>query len=71
MIDTPKSLTAVVHVKFNYKESEAKAPDSREIEILSRVLDQASNLPPEMQEIMVKFADYLGGLNGGAESSKN
>jgi len=71
MIDTPKSLTAIVHVKFNYRESEAKAPDSREIEILSRILDQASSLSPEMQETMVKFADYLGGLGDRAEPSQN
>jgi len=67
MIDTPKSLTAVVHVKFNYQEPTGKTPDPREVEILSRILDQASSLSPELQEIMVKFADYLGDLTGGAE----
>ncbi len=67
MIETPKSLTAVIHVKFNYHESEAKTPDAKEIEILSDILDQASNLSPEMQETVVKFADYLGNLAGRAE----
>ena len=67
MIDTPKSLTAVVHVRFNYQESAVKTPDSKEIEILSNILDQASSLPPEMQEVMIKFADYLGKLTGRAE----
>ena len=67
MIETPKSLTAIVHVRFNYQEPEAKAPDRKEVEILSRILDQSSNLSPEMQEIMVKFADYLGTSTARAE----
>jgi len=69
MFETPKSLTAVVHVRFNYQESAAKTPDSEEIEILSNIVDQASNLSPEMQEIVVKFADYLGKLTNRAEPS--
>lgn len=71
MIETPKSLTAIVHVKFNYQESAAKAPDAREIEILSRILNQSSELSPDMQEIMVKFADYLSSLTNGAEPTQN
>lgn len=67
MIETPKSLTAVVHVKFNYRESAAKTPDAKEVEILSDILDQAADLSPEMQEIIVKFADYLGQLTDRAE----
>jgi len=66
MTETPKSLTAVAHVKFNYQETEAKTSDTREIEMLSRILGQTSSLSPERQEIMVKFADYLSKLTGGA-----
>ena len=55
----PKSLTAIVHVRFHYKELETKPVGGGEIEIMSRILDQASELPPKQQEILVKFADYL------------
>lgn len=67
MIETPKSLTAIIHVKFNYEQSAAKTPDAKDIELLSNILDQTSNLAPEMQEIIAKFADYLGTLNNRAE----
>jgi len=36
-----------------------------EVEIISRILDQASELPPNLQEIMIKFADYLSHPSGG------
>jgi len=64
MIKSPKSLTAIVHVKFHYKEPETKPVGQSEIEMMARVLDQASHLEPEMQEILVKFANYLNQLGG-------
>jgi len=67
MIETPKSLTAIIHVRFNYQDAEAKTPGTGEIELLSRILDKASGLSPEMQEVVVKFADYLGDLTDRAE----
>ena len=54
----------IVHVKFHYKEPETKPVDQSEIEMMARVLDQASHLEPEMQEILVKFANYLNQLSG-------
>ncbi len=59
MLERPKSLTAVVHVNFKYSESESKKISESEIEILNRVLDKASELTPDMQEILVKFAEYM------------
>ena len=69
MIEALKSLTAIVHVRFNYKEKEASAGRGiqGEVELMAKVLDHASELAPEMQKIMVKFANYLGDLTGGAE----
>lgn len=58
-IETPRSLTAIVHVKFNYQEPKAQPVTEGEIELLSRILDQASECSPEQQELLVKFADYL------------
>jgi len=59
MTMSPKSLTAVVHVRFHYEEPEAKPPSQGEIQILSSLMDRASELNPEMQEVLVKFASYL------------
>lgn len=59
MIVSPKSLTAIVHVKFHYKEPESKLVREDEIEMLGRILDQSSELPIGLQEILVKFVDYL------------
>jgi len=61
-MESPKSLTAVVHVKFHYKEVEAKPVSEADIEMVSRILDQAAGLKPELQEVLVKFAEYLNQL---------
>jgi len=59
----PRSLTAVVHVTFNYGDGGRPKPASEpEIEMLSRILNNASDLSSEEQEILVKFADYLNQL---------
>ena len=67
IVESPKSLTAVVHVNFHYQEPQVKPVGEGEIEILSRILNQASGLSPEMQEVLVKFADHLGNLKDRAE----
>ena len=56
---SPKSLTALVHVRFNYEELLTKPPSKSEIEILAGLLDHASELDPNLQELLVKFADYV------------
>lgn len=55
----PKSLTAIVHMKFHYKEAPAKPLEEGEIEIISKILDKAAELAPEMQETLARFAEYL------------
>ena len=62
IVEKPKSLTAVVHLNFKYDESESKKISETEIEMLNRVLDQASDLTPDMQEVLVKFAEYMNKL---------
>jgi hypothetical protein len=56
---SPKSLTALVHVKFNYEELRSEPLGKSEIEILAGLLDHASELDPALQELLVKFADYI------------
>ena len=59
MMRSPKSLTAVVHVKFCYGEEIIKQPGEAQVEMLSKVMDSASEMSPEFQEVLVQFADYL------------
>ena len=58
MIESPKSLTAVIHVSFNYGEAEIKTVEHG-VETLSRLFEGASRLAPEYQELLIKFANCL------------
>ena len=62
MFESPSSLTATVYVRFNYKELAAQRLDEKTTEMTGIILDQASGLSTEMQEILVKFVDYLSKL---------
>ena len=65
MINAPSSLTATVHIKFNYgPEGSSPVPT----EMLNRVFDHASEMSPELREILVKFADFLDTLEKKEES---
>jgi len=57
MFELPKSLTAVIHIRF--QEPISKPPTEKEIEILNRMMDKSDELDPELSEILVQFADYL------------
>lgn len=71
MLETPKSLTAVIHVMFNYKKPEAKPLSEGETQIIGRILDHASELSTDKQELLVKFADYINQLGKKDEQSPN
>jgi len=67
-----KSLTATVHlpdmdvhlfVQFEQKRGRTKPVVDSDIELLSKILDQASEAPQELQEMLLKFADYIKDLN--------
>lgn len=68
MFEPPKSLTATVHVRFHYKEPESEPVTKDETERIARILDRAAEMSPEMQEMFIKFADYLNQQSAGAES---
>jgi len=59
MMELPKSLTAVVHVRFHYQEEETRPATASQIEMLDSLMNKASGLSPNMQEILVKFASYV------------
>jgi len=64
-MESPKSLTAMVHVRFHYRELPSQAPSKSEIEVLGSLLERASKLDPDLQELLVRFADYVKGSSEG------
>ncbi|MBA7685508.1 hypothetical protein ES703_93933 [subsurface metagenome] len=59
MMKSPKSLTATIYVRFHYEEPEGSPLFAGQTEMVGRILDQANDLDPDLQEILVKFADHL------------
>jgi len=59
MIQSPKSLTAIVHVRFNYEKTEPRPAEEGEIESISNILEQTADLPHNLQTILLQFAEYL------------
>lgn len=62
MLQSPKSLTATVHIRFHYYEPEGKPADESQVEMMNRILDHASELDPSLQELLISFANYLSEL---------
>lgn len=62
IFESPKSLTATVHVRFNYSQSAAEPVTASDVEILHNILDKASELSPDHRELFLKFAEYLNGF---------
>jgi len=46
-------------MKFQFDEKEKKLVGQAEIQLLDELLDRAGDLDPELQEMLVKFADYV------------
>lgn len=59
MVDMPRSLTAIVHLRFNYDEKQRKLVGEAEVQLLDDLMGKAAGLDPELQELLVKFADYI------------
>jgi len=53
----PKSITATIRIEINGNGSQAEG-DSQ-VELISRIMSQASELDPECQELLFKFAFFL------------
>ncbi|KKN86954.1 hypothetical protein LCGC14_0262230 [marine sediment metagenome] len=69
-IEMPKSLTAVVHLRFNYEGIKDKPMGQGELETLNKLMDQAYDLPVDLQEILVKFGTYLKRESGAEPTGK-
>ena len=59
MIQSPKSLTATIHVRFHYRDPESEPVTEGETQIIDKLLSHAGDLAPELQELLIKFASYL------------
>jgi len=59
MMQPPRSLTAVVHVKFHYGEAVSEKPDEGQVELLNKLMENTSSLDPELQRILVDFANQM------------
>lgn len=55
----PKSLTATVHIRFDYPEPETSSVTEGQTEMMGTLLNYAADLDPELQELLIKFANYL------------
>lgn len=71
MFESPKSLTAVIHVRFHYQEPDGKGGSEGGVALMDEILEQTSELPPELQEVVVKFVDFLKGKDNGQDSAKD
>ena len=59
MMQLPKSLTATVHIRFQYAEPETTPVADCPIELVAKLIENVGDLPPELQEVIFKFANYL------------
>lgn len=55
----PKSITATIRIEINGNGSQVKGGNNQ-VELISRIMSQASELDPECQELLFKFAFFLG-----------
>ena len=70
-MDLPISVTAIVHLKFHFDKESRKIIGEAEIQLIDELMAQASDLDPELQELLLKFANYMKGKptsNGGPEA---
>ena len=60
----PNSLTAVVHLRLHYEDvNRGDGPSS--VELLSKILESAADLSPELQQVLVEFASQVNGVPNG------
>ena len=59
MMNSPKSLTATVHIRFNYDGPEAKPVEESQVEMINRILDGAADLDPTLRDLLISFVAHL------------
>ena len=64
--ESPKALTAVIHLPdvrlhfyLSFQYDAANPPVGTDAKMMGRILDKASNLPTEVQELLVTFAEHI------------
>jgi len=71
MMEMPKSLTAIVHARFHYEDVKRTGGDGepRRTELLSRIVERAADLSPELKKILEEFAKQVGEVSNGEGQS--
>jgi len=67
MTGMPKSLTAIVHMKFHYEDVKRTGGDGdpRRAELLSQLVERAADMSPELQKILEEFAKQVEEVSSG------
>jgi len=60
-IGFPLSMTATIHVKFHYKDTEAKKVEEGDVEMINHILERASGMSDEERTFLTRFAGFLSG----------
>jgi len=55
----PTSMTALINVRFHYDEENKQLVGEMELRLLDELMEKAEGLNPDLQEILVKFAQTL------------
>lgn len=58
-MELPKSLTAIVHMRFHYEPPPTRPLSEAALETLNSLMDRAAELDADAQEILAKFAEYI------------
>lgn len=71
MMGMPMSFTAIVHVRFHYEDVKRTCGhgEPRRAELLSRLVETAADLSPELQKVLMEFASQVNEVSNGEGQS--
>jgi len=65
----PTSMTALINLKFHYDEETGKLSGEVDLQLLDELIGEAKDLQPDLQEILIRFAQSINKTSG--ETSPN
>jgi len=65
----PTSMTALINIKFHYDEETRKLSGEVDLQLLDELIGEAKDLQPDLQEILIRFAQSINKTSG--ETSPN
>ena len=60
----PTSMTALINIKFRYDEETRKLSGEVDLQLLDELMGEAKDLQPDLQEILIRFAQSLNKTSG-------